>query len=312
MRWVLAVIGLALLTWTVLSAVTQVEPGERAVVRRFGRILDYQPGPGLFVGLPWGMDRVDRVPVGRVRRVVVGMVDRGAEEDVTPAGQLLTGDNNLVNVQAEVYYRVIEDQVARYVVQADRADAVVARAAEAVLAEWIAGRGVEVVLRQGPSLLPPFLKARMRERLAPFDLGVQVEEASINRLLPPEEVKEAFERVTQAETNVRTQRNQALQEADKKQRAAEAEVFRIQRQTASYAQEQRFQASAEAEIYVKRLQEYRKLLARDPVYLNTLWQDEMTRLYARMREAGRIDVLDHYLSSEGLNLTQFPLLPKKK
>ena len=42
------------------------------------------------------------------------------------------------------------------------------------------------------------------------------------------------------------------------------------------------------------------------------WQDDMTRIYARMKEAGRIDVLDHYLSKEGLTITQFPLLPKKK
>jgi hypothetical protein len=38
----------------------------------------------------------------------------------------------------------------------------------------------------------------------------------------------------------------------------------------------------------------------------------MTRLFAKMQEAGRIDVLDHFLSGEGLNIMQFPLLPKKK
>src|SRR5262249_7247929 len=53
------------------TAVTQVRPGERAVVRRFGRVLDHRPEPGLYVGLPWGMDRVDRVPIGLVRGVKV-------------------------------------------------------------------------------------------------------------------------------------------------------------------------------------------------------------------------------------------------
>ena len=62
----------ALALWTLLSMLTQVQPGERAVVRRFGRILEDRPLPGLFVGLPWGLDQVQRVPVGRVRRVVVG------------------------------------------------------------------------------------------------------------------------------------------------------------------------------------------------------------------------------------------------
>jgi hypothetical protein len=44
--------------------------------------------------------------------------------------------------------------------------------------------------------------------------------------------------------------------------------------------------------FLHRLKEYRKLAARDPDYLDALWQDEMTTLYARMRGNGRIDVLD--------------------
>src|SRR5271155_3561581 len=81
-----------------LTAVTQVRPGERAVVRRFGRVLPDKPQPGLFIGLPWGMDRVDRIPVDRVQSVVVGYQDEESSSTAEmPAGQLLTGDHNLVN-----------------------------------------------------------------------------------------------------------------------------------------------------------------------------------------------------------------------
>ena len=45
----------------------QVLPGEAAVVRRFGRVLPERPEPGLYLGLPWGMDRVDRVAVDQLR-----------------------------------------------------------------------------------------------------------------------------------------------------------------------------------------------------------------------------------------------------
>ena len=71
-RFVVLVLLIAALLFTAATAVTQVQPGERAVVRRFGRVLPDTPGPGLYVGLPWGIDRVDRVAVGRVRRVSVG------------------------------------------------------------------------------------------------------------------------------------------------------------------------------------------------------------------------------------------------
>jgi membrane protease subunit HflK len=281
-------------------------------VRRLGRILEHQPGPGLFLGLPWGLDRVERVPVGRVRRVTVGQpLEKSPEDETTPPGQLLTGDHNLVNVQAEVFYTVDEGQVARFVLLMDRADAIVARTTESVLADWCAGRPVELVLGGGPTLLPGYLKERVQSRLEPYQLGVKIANASV-RLAPPDEVKEAFERVNQAQTEVGTQLNQALQEADARARAAEGEIFRGKSQAAAYALEQYHQAQADAETFLTRLVQYRKLVARDSGYLNALWQDEMTRLYARMRTAGRIDVLDHFLSSEGLNLTQFPLLPKKK
>ena len=63
----------------------QVLPGEAAVVRRFGRVLPERPEPGLHLGLPWGMDRVDRVAVDQLRRVVVGYQEGAATRRCRPA-----------------------------------------------------------------------------------------------------------------------------------------------------------------------------------------------------------------------------------
>src|SRR5205807_263791 len=104
-----------------------------------------------------------------------------------------------------------------------------------------------------------------------------------------------FDRLAQAQTEIRTKVNQAEQEADRRRREAEADIYRMKRQAAAYATEQKLQAQAEAESFRKRLAQYRKLSRDNPAYLNALWQDEMTRLYAKMQEAGRIDVLDHFL-----------------
>src|SRR4051812_22288071 len=84
--YLIAIGGLALLV-SLLTGVTQVQPGEIAVVRRFGRVLDERPGPGLYIGLPWGMEQVDRVAIDQVRRVTVGYVIK-RDEDVegTPTG----------------------------------------------------------------------------------------------------------------------------------------------------------------------------------------------------------------------------------
>lgn len=312
-RIVVIAVGCLVLLWTAVTALTQVEAGERAVVRRFGRVLPHRPGPGLYCGLPWGMERVDRVPVGKARRVSVGFTGKEDDDPAgTPAGQLLTGDHNLVNVQVEVYYKVNEAEVEKFALQSDRVDPLLARLSVAALAEWVVGHTVDEVLVQGQRALPAYVQNAMQAGLGPYDLGVEVELVSVIRIYPPDEVKADFDEVAKAQNRIDTQVNRAKQEREQRLSKASGEVFQIEGLARAYAVEQKLQAQAESAAFLKQLAQYRELAAKNPDHLNTLWLDDMTRLYARMREAGRIDVLDHYLSKEGLSITQFPLLPKKK
>src|SRR5437868_1501067 len=248
MRRTLLIAAVILFAASLLTGMTEVRPGERAVVRRFGRVLEHKPEPGLWVGLPWGIDRVDRVPVDLVRRVLVGyQPEAAADSTQTPPGQLLTGDHNLVNVQVALFYSVNEDQVEDYVIQADRADGLVARAAETALAEWVAGRTVDDVLLRGKALLPAWLAQKTQERIAPYRLGIQVrEEASVTYLYPPDEVRPAFDDVTRAQTAMRTAKYKAEQEAEQTLRDAEADKYRIEQLTAAYARAQQLLARADA------------------------------------------------------------------
>ena len=193
----------------------KVQPGEKsAVIRRFGRILDTKPEPGLYIGWPWGIEQVTIVRVSFARSIKVGFMNKQEQEDdVVPAGQLLTGDHNLVNVQAVIDYKVAaKTKWKKFVLQANNTiDALVARASETLLAEWIAGRKVDEVLTRGKVELPQFLRDRLHERLQPYDVGLEIERASITELSPPEQVKDAFDRLAQAETNIQTKLNQARQ-----------------------------------------------------------------------------------------------------
>jgi hypothetical protein len=71
-------------------------------------------------------------------------------------------------------------------------------------------------------------------------------------------------------------------------------------------------AHADKVNFETRLEQYRKLSQEHPEYLNTVWREEMSRLYARMKEAGNIRLLDHFLTSEGLSITEFPLQLRRK
>lgn len=309
MRYVLFAVVLLFLA-SLLTAVTQVRPGERAVVRRFGRVVD-KPAPGLWIGLPWGMDRVDRVPIDLVRRVPVGYQPDGEESgQTTPPGQLLTGDHNLVNAQVVLDYAVREDQIEDYILQAPRTDGLVARTAEAVLTEWAAGNIVDDVLIRGKSDLPGLLVEQVQRRLEPYRLGIQIQAASVAYLLPPDEVKPAFDEVTRAQTAIRTREHEARQEAERRVRESQAEKYRIEQMTAAYVKERVQLAQAEADAFVQRLEQYQRLRQSNPDILAAIWWDEMGKLFLRLKESGRIDLLDNHLAGDGLDITQFSPIPK--
>lgn len=303
---------LALLAY-LATCVAQIRPEERAIVRRFGRVVA-RPGPGLWVGLPWGVDRVDRVPVRAVRQLDAGYdPDAGDDTPTTPPGQFLTGDQNLVNVRLVLEYGVddrdgpLED----YLANRDRVDAVLAREAEALAAEWVAGRAVDDVLLAGRAAVPAWVMARLPDRVAAHRLGVVVQRVSVDHLAPPAEVRDAFERVNQAQTAIRTREYQAQQEAAQRVREAEAVKFKAEQQAEAYRRERVSLARADAEAFRRRLEQYHRLRETNPDILAGIWWDEMGKTLLGMKGRGRIDVLDQHLGKDGLDVTQF-LPPKKR
>jgi membrane protease subunit HflK len=309
MRWGWLVLLLVLLGYA-LTGVVQVLPGERAVVRRFGRVLEERPEPGLWIGLPWGMDRVDRVAVDRVQSVTVGYQEQDGSIAM-PAGQMLTGDHNLVNVQATLYFKVQPEEVVDYVIQADRIEPTLGRVAESVLAEWVAGRTVDAVLLAGKRQMPAYLVQKTQERLAPYRLGVQILDARVGLITPPDEVKPAFDNVARAQTTIATLINKAEQEADSRRRTAEADCYRIAQLAAADAHSRTLLAQREAESFRRRLDEYQRGSRDNPLYLRQIWEEERGKLLTRLKENKQLGLLDHHLGPDGLDLTIAPPLPQK-
>jgi len=299
-----------------LTGIYQVAPEERAVVRRFGKIVE-RPGPGLWVGLPWGIDRVDRVPVRTVRQLRVGYnpdeASEISESSPPPPGQLLTGDQNLVNVQIVLDYAIGEaDQdLDDFVMHREQVDATLSRAAEAAAAEWIAGRTVDQVLLTGSGSLPTWVMDRLTERLPEFRLGVRVQRVSVAYLAPPEEVRAAFEAVTQAQTAIRTREFQAQQERSQRLRQAEAIKYKLEQEADEYRDSKLRQANADATDFLARLKVYREVKEKNPDVLAFLWWNEMRKTLLDLKtRGGRVEPLDAYLGKDGLDITQL-LSPKK-
>jgi membrane protease subunit HflK len=287
-----------------LTGIYQVGPEERAVVRRFGKVVSH-PEPGLGIGLPWGVDRVDRVPVRTVRQLRVGYNPETVGENSTPPGQLLTGDQNLVNVQLVIDYAVGEkdDDLDNFVIHRDQVDAQLLRAAEAAAAEWTAGRTIDQVLLTGNVMLPAWVMDRLTERLPDLRLGVRVQRVSTAILAPPDEVRAAFEAVNQAQTAIRTRETQAKQERDQRLSQTAALKYKLGQEAAQYRDEQIAQARADAGAFLEELAAFRRVSKSNPDALAFLWWHEMQETLDVMKERGsETKPLDHFLSSGELNI----------
>jgi membrane protease subunit HflK len=294
-----------------LTGIAQVRPGERAVVRRFGRVVA-QPAPGLWVGLPWGMDRVDRVPVNFIRRAYVGYNPEADDNSFMPAGQYLTGDQNLVNVQAAIDYRIGDgDAVVRYVIQQDRAEAAIVRTAESLLAEWVARHEVDEVLRTGKAAVLTWLGPKLQQRIDLYGLGVQIQSVSVVYLAAPDEVKPAFDQVMIAKAKISTLENDARQEAFRLKRKAQADDNDLMQHADAYAQGRQRLAQAEADAFLTRCEQYRRLKKDNPDILTAIWWAEMGKTLANLKANGQVDILDERIGADGLDITQFAR-PKKK
>jgi membrane protease subunit HflK len=300
-----AVLGIALIAY-LLTGVVEVRPGERAVVRRFGRVLDQKPEPGLWIGLPWGMDRVDRVAVDRVQTVTVGFdPDAAADPDSSmrsglamPAGELLTGDHNLVDVRVVVSFRVRPDEVVEYVLQRERVEPLLSRTAESALAEWVAGRTVDDVLLEGKQAIPADLVRDVHQRLAGYRLGIEVLDARVVLIAPPDEVKRAFDDVARAQAGIRTQMNKADRDREVKLESARADAHRTETRAVRDAERTVGLAQGNAERFNDRLSGLLDAIRKNPNYLRTVWAEERSRILQALQESGQMGVIDELLREE--------------
>jgi membrane protease subunit HflK len=249
-----------------------------------------------------------------VRQVKAGFaVESVLDATGSPPGQFLTGDQNLVNVQLVLDYAIGETDrdLDDFVLQQDQVEVSIAREAEAVAAEWAAGRGVDDVLLTGAAAMPAWIMERIESRIGPLRLGVKVQRVSAV-LSPPEEVRAAFEQVSQAQTGIRTREHQARQEANQRLRQAESLRYKFEQEAEVFRDGQLRQARADSADFLAQLSAYRELRTNNSDALSVIWWNEMQKTLLGIKSrGGRVEPLDSHLGPSGLDVSQF-VSPKRR
>ncbi|MCI0464420.1 MAG: cation-translocating P-type ATPase family protein [Gemmataceae bacterium] len=253
----------------VLSGLTQVAADEVAVVRRFGQPMEADLGPGLYWRWPWPIEEVTRVQPARIQTVELGFrsVPARAAQPValawssTHAGDgirripdeavMITGDGNLVELQATLRYVIEKPRV--YLFEVGQPEEVLRAAAEAVLREAVAAQPFLDLLTTNRERFQQEALARIQQRCQNYGgLGIRLDGLSLHDLHPPQEVVPAYHEVTKAMEARARLVNEAQAEAIRRRRAAQASALQLVRQAEATTHERIVQTDAAQASFLAR------------------------------------------------------------
>jgi len=248
------------------TGVYSVQPNQRAVVRRCGRLVPQIQPPGLHVGFPYGIDRVTKVKMYELKRVGVwkSLTERVVGRQSEPRlAESLTGDRNLILVSAVVQYEISDPGAYLFhVSDAPSAssinsgvDALIEHLAAAALSAAITSMKVDDILTVERVAIQQEVRQALQawvDRQHPaHTIGVRIVSVTLEDVAPPQEVADAFRDVTRARADGQRAINEAESYANVLHEQARGEAERIALDAAGYASQATEKARGEAERFTK-------------------------------------------------------------
>ena len=193
-----------------LSGIYIVPADQQAVVTRFGQVIEPRVFPGIHLSLPWPIDRVTKLKVQQLQRLVVGgdLPDSVLGRTQPLASQFLTGDQNIINLRAVVQYSV--GTPADYLFRTQDVAKSVAAAVETELARRIGRRTVDAVLTTDKIAIQEEARAAAQKLIDAYGAGVRIASINIESMTPPPEAADAFRDVASARADAARIYNEAL------------------------------------------------------------------------------------------------------
>ena len=268
-----AFVGILLIVW-VASGAYIVGPDQRGIVLRFGEHVATMDS-GFHWHWPYPVETVLRPKVTEVQRVEVGFrtVEPGPPAryaDVVSESLMLTGDENIIDIDLVVQYR-ISDPV-HFLFKVRNLEDTVRSASEATLREVIGRRHIDDALTVGKLEIQEETKTLLQSILNTYDAGLQVVAVQLQEVQPPRQVLDAFKDVASA----REDKIRSINEADGYRSAVIPEVRgkveMVLREAEAYREEKTRHAQGEAQRFLLTLAAYQqaKEITRKRLILETL------------------------------------------
>jgi membrane protease subunit HflK len=238
-----------------LSGLYIVQPNEEGVVTTFGAYSRSEQ-PGLRYHLPSPIERVQKVAVTSLNRIDIGGT---ADADVPQESLMLTGDENIINLDFSVTWRVAD--ASQYVFATRAPDEAVKAVAESAMREVVGKMPLQEILTKGRGKVQIDAAELMQKTLNSWGVGVNIVEVQIRSANPPQEVVAAFREVANAG-----------QDAESAVNEAKGDAARIVQSSQAYREQSVREALGDAARFNQIYGEYRQApgVTRERLYLETM------------------------------------------
>ncbi|HET8882279.1 MAG TPA: FtsH protease activity modulator HflK [Solimonas sp.] len=238
------------------SGIYVVDEQERAVVLRFGQHVG-TTSPGLNWHLPWPVEDVEIVNVTGVRSV---------REEAT----MLTQDENIVDVELSVQYRV--SNVEDYVFQITEPDLTLKQATKAAVRQVVGQSKMDFILTDGREEVADETKRVLQDLLDQYKTGLAVTEVNLQQAQPPEPVQASFADAIKAREDQARLKNEAEAYANDRLPRARGAAARQIAEATGYRDQVVAKAEGDAARFDQLLAEYRKSpkVTKERLYLDMM------------------------------------------
>lgn len=260
------IVLLLVLGFMLINSIYTVQPDERGVEMRFGKPKQEISMPGLHFHL-WPFETVELVKITEQQQ---NIGSKSVSAGGAGAGLMLSGDQNIVNVQFSVLYSVTDPRA--YIFNLEEPANTLQQVAESAMREVVGRRPAEDIFRDNREAIAEDVKTTIQATMDAYGAGISVNTVAIEDAAPPREVADAFDEVQRAEQDEDRFVEEANQYANQKLGAARGQAAQVREEAAAYKDRVVKEAEGEAQRFISVYDQYAKApdVTRKRLFLETM------------------------------------------
>ncbi|MGN6095538.1 MAG: FtsH protease activity modulator HflK [Bosea sp. (in: a-proteobacteria)] len=268
--------ALALVAIWLLSGVYFVRPNEVGLNLVFGKFVG-KTGEGANWNWPYPVGNVVKPQVTNVSTTEVGFrtvesVRQSRQTDVTEESLMLTGDENIVDIDFIVQWQIDPAVPENYVFNIQDPPGTVKAVAESAMREIIGKRNIQPVLTTDRGAIETEVRQLMQDTLNGYKAGVQIRLVQLQKVDPPQQVIDAFRDVQAARADQERLRNEAQTYANRVVPEARGRAAQLVQSAEAYKEQTVAEARGQASRFTAVYEQYKNApgVTRERLFLETM------------------------------------------